>query len=100
MFVSKLSMMQFVDSENGQRSEPFIINPNEFPKRVEGFNDEMLQNTLVLVLADCSIDDSGNYAMSAVSRFPIVSADTLKQCALDNIHHRAFSDSDALRVVG
>lgn len=93
MFKSKLTIMQFIDSENGHRSEPFVVNPNKFPERVEGFNDEMLENTLVLVLADCKVDDSGDTVMSGISRFPIVTAGTFRLFALDEVWHREFSDS-------
>lgn len=99
MFVSKLCLLQFIDSKNGQRSEPFVLNPNLFPERVKGFDDEMLEDTLVLVIADCTLDDSGQYSMSSVSRFPIVSAATFKLTAEDDISHRAFSDDEVIRVV-
>ena len=100
MFVSKMALMQFIDSKNGQRSAPFVLDPNKFPERVGGFDDEMLDDSLVLVIADCSIDDTGQYVMSAVSRFPIVSARTFKLLAEDNVSHRAFSDDTVLRVLG
>ena len=100
MFVSKLALMQFIEQKTGQRSEPFVLDPNKFPERVGGFNNEMLEDTLVLVIADCSVDDSGQYVMSAVSRFPIVTAATFKLSAEDSVSHRAFSDDTVLRVFG
>ena len=100
MFVSKLALMQFIEQKTGQRSEPFVLDPNKFPERVGGFNYEMLQDTLVLVIADCTVDDSGQHVMSAVSRFPIVTARTFKLTAEDSISHRTFSDDTVLRVFG
>lgn len=92
MFKSKLTLFQFID-EAGQRSAPFVLDPNDFPKRTEGFNDEMLQTTLVLVLADCSVNDQGDTVMHAVSTFPVCSAASFRQFALDDVYHREFSDS-------
>lgn len=100
MFVSKMALMQFIEQQTGQRSEPFMLDPNKFPERVGGFDREMLENTLVLVIADCSVDDTGQFVMSAVSRFPIVTAGTFKLTAEDDVVHRAFSDDTVLRVFG
>lgn len=93
MFRSTLIVMQFID-EAGQRSQPFVVNPNKFAERVQGFNDEMLEETLVLVLADCKADDSGGFIMSGISSFPVVSARFFRDLSLSDVVHREFSDHE------
>lgn len=99
MFKSTMCLFQFLD-DTGQRSEPFVIDPNKFPERVRGYNDEMLENMLVLVLADCVADDKGGYDVLGVSRFPIVSARFFCHLASSDEVHRSFSDDQVAQEFG
>lgn len=98
MFVSKCVVMQFVNHEDGQRSEPFTIDPNKFEERIGGFNATMREETLVLVLADVQIDPTSGPTMCGVSRFPIVSAAFFNELAKSETIHRAFSDDVDIKI--
>lgn len=99
MFKSQLVLMQFIDSK-GNRSNPFACNPNNFPQRVEGFNDEMRNETLVLVLADAKADPSGDFVISGISRFPITDVAFFCDLANSTVIHSEFSLETEVPVYG
>lgn len=85
-------VIQFIDSNNGSRSEPFVSSFGDLHKTLTALDDEMLDWMMVLILAPVADGGQGEF-----SRAPIVRAKTFIEW-FNNVYPSAIEKEESNHV--